>query len=164
MSLPTTNGDHCTGDGIKMSLSVGGNICDMEAVQVHPTGLVHPEEPEAKIKFLAAEALRGCGGLLVDADGNRFVDELQKRDIVSGRMWNNKGPFRLILNGAASKEIAWHCKHYCGRGLMKSFASGDEIAKEMGIEAAVLAETFSTYSKGAAEKKDPFGKKFFHNT
>merc|ERR1712164_164695 len=79
LSLPTTNGDHCTGDGIKMSNAVGGNVCDMEAVQVHPTGLVHPDEPDAKIKFLAAEALRGCGGMLIDANGKRFVDELQKR-------------------------------------------------------------------------------------
>lgn len=147
MDLPTTNGDHCTGDGIKMCLAAGGSTCDMEAVQVkhpgirclifcgqvHPTGMVHPDEPDAKIKFLAAEALRGCGGMLIDANGKRFVDELQKRDHVSGRMWNNKGPFRLILNGAASKEIEWHCKHYTGRGLMKKFSNGADIAKDVGV-------------------------------
>jgi succinate dehydrogenase/fumarate reductase flavoprotein subunit len=57
--LPTTNGSHCTGDGIKMAQSVGGEVVDMEWVQVHPTGLVHPDDPKAKVKFLAAEALRG---------------------------------------------------------------------------------------------------------
>lgn len=40
--LPTTNGDHCTGDGIKMGLEIGADVVDMEWVQVHPTGLVHP--------------------------------------------------------------------------------------------------------------------------
>eukprot|EP00656_Telonema_subtile_P044328 TRINITY_DN505_c0_g1_i1.p1 TRINITY_DN505_c0_g1~~TRINITY_DN505_c0_g1_i1.p1 ORF type:complete len:628 (-),score=194.36 TRINITY_DN505_c0_g1_i1:260-2143(-) len=163
MSLPTTNGDHCTGDGVKMSMAVGGNTCDMEAVQVHPTGLVHPDEPDSKIKFLAAEALRGCGGMLIDGNGKRFVDELQKRDHVSGRMWNNQGPFRLILNSKASKEIEWHCKHYCGRGLMKPFSSGADIAKEVGVSTATIAETFGKYTKDAAQKKDPFGKKFFNN-
>lgn len=50
--------------------------------QVHPTGLVHPDEPEAKVKFLAAEALRGVGGVLIDREGNRFADELGRRDYV----------------------------------------------------------------------------------
>jgi succinate dehydrogenase/fumarate reductase flavoprotein subunit len=70
--LPTTNGDHCTGDGLKMTMAVGGECVDLEWVQVHPTGLIHPEEPDAKVKFLAAEALRGVGGVLLDINGNRF--------------------------------------------------------------------------------------------
>jgi FAD binding domain len=49
---------------------------DLEKVQVHPTGLVDPKEPDAKVKFLAAEALRGVGGLLLDNQGQRFADEL----------------------------------------------------------------------------------------
>merc|ERR1712190_408717 len=67
--LPTTNGDHCTGDGLKMTMAVGGECVDLEWIQVHPTGLVHPEDPDAKVKFLAAEALRGVGGVLLDMEG-----------------------------------------------------------------------------------------------
>lgn len=111
MHLPTTNGDHCTGDGQKMVIDIGGAGIDLEKVQVHPTGLVDPSEPDAKVKFLAAEALRGVGGLLLDNEGDRFADELGHRDYVTGRMWdNNKFPVRLILNGQATKEIEWHCK------------------------------------------------------
>merc|ERR1712217_438592 len=62
-----------------------------ERVQGHPTGLVHPDEPDAKVKFLAAEALRGCGGVLLDINGNRFANELGRRDYVTGMMWKNKG-------------------------------------------------------------------------
>jgi succinate dehydrogenase/fumarate reductase flavoprotein subunit len=87
--LPTTNGDHCTGDGQKLALGVGASGVDFEKVQVHPTGLVDPNEPEAKVKFLAAEALRGVGGLLLDNTGSRFVDELQHRDYVTGKIWEN---------------------------------------------------------------------------
>jgi len=84
--------------------------------------------PQAKVKFLAAEALRGVGGMLVDAEGQRFADELGTRDYVTGKIWDlakapggaaKKYPVRLILNGEASREIEWHCKHYVGRGLMK---------------------------------------------
>lgn len=100
-----------TGDGQKMVLDIGGKGIDMDKVQVHPTGLVDPLDPDAKVKFLAAEALRGVGGLLLDRDGNRFADELGHRDYVTGRMWDNdKFPVRLILNGQASAEIEWHCK------------------------------------------------------
>merc|ERR1712066_1109221 len=108
--LPTTNGDHCTGDGLKMSMGVGAECVDLEWVQVHPTGLVHPGEPDAKVKFLAAEALRGVGGVLLDLDGNRFCNELGRRDYVTGMMWKNSGVtlgsttgFFLCLNGKASK-------------------------------------------------------------
>ncbi|KAF9924615.1 hypothetical protein FBU30_005438 [Linnemannia zychae] len=162
--LPTTNGDHTTGDGIKMALAIGGKTINMEKVQVHPTGLVDPREPDAKVKFLAAEALRGVGGLLLQADGKRFCDELGHRDYVTGMMWKNKFPIRLVLNTAAAKEIEWHCKHYVGRGLMKYFKNGEELAKEIGIPPSELKKTFDEYNEIAAGRvKDPWGKKYFHN-
>jgi len=164
LKLPTTNGDHCTGDGIKMTMGAGGATVDMTAVQVHPTGLVHPNEPDAKVKFLAAEALRGVGGLLLTNKGQRFVNELGTRDYVTGEM--NKyaaGPYRLVLNGKGSNEILWHCKHYCGRGLMKHFKTGADLAKEMGIPVSELKKTFDKYNAGAKSGQDEFEKKYFHN-
>ncbi len=107
---------------------------------------VNPKDPDNKIKFLAAEALRGVGGIILDANGKRFCDELGRRDYVSGEMWKNKGPFRLVLNGKASKEIEWHCKHYNGRGLMKFYKSAGELAKDMGIDVNVLDKTFKDYN------------------
>ncbi|PPQ98381.1 hypothetical protein CVT24_004060 [Panaeolus cyanescens] len=160
--LPTTNGEHCTGDGQKLAMSIGASAVDLEKVQVHPTGLVDPNEPDAKVKFLAAEALRGVGGLLLDNTGKRFVDELQHRDYVTGKIWENKKyPIRLVLNGKASKEIEWHCKHYVGRGLMKRFESGEALAKEFGLAPEVLKKTFEDYNVSVRTNKDPFGKKFF---
>lgn len=147
----------------QMVMAVGGRLIDLEKVQVHPTGLVDPKDPDAKVKFLAAEALRGVGGLLLDNEGQRFADELGHRDYVTGRMWeNNKFPVRLVLNGKASKEIEWHCKHYTGRGLMKRFESGAALAKEIGIKPETLKKTFDDYNAIAdGKQKDPFGKKYF---
>lgn len=159
-NLPTTNGEHSTGDGHKIALEIGASAVDLEKVQVHPTGLVDPKEPDAKVKFLAAEALRGVGGLLLDNTGKRFVDELQHRDYVTGKIWENgKFPIRLVLNGKASKEIEWHCKHYVGRGLMKRFDSGEALAKEFGVAPEILRKTFDDYNVSVRTQKDPFGKK-----
>merc|ERR1719413_37741 len=185
--LPTTNGEHCTGDGLKMTMAVGGECVDLEWVQVHPTGLVHPKDPDAKVKFLAAEALRGVGGVLLDIEGKRFANELGRRDYVTGMMWKNKGVkmgntsgFFLCLNGKASKEIEWHCKHYKGRGIMKSYSNMGEFAKEYNIPIANIETTFKSYNEiaekqtkdpesgpyeayGGGKSHDKWGKKFFHN-
>jgi flavocytochrome c len=181
MHLPTTNGEHCTGDGIKMGEAVGAKTIDLEWVQVHPTGLVKPDDADAKVKFLAAEALRGEGGILIDNEGRRFCNELGRRDYVTGEMWKTKkAPYRLLLNSKAANTIHWHCEHYKGRGIMKKYDSGADLARDMGISPAVLEATFNDYN-AIAEKaaKDPeggpydaypsgkswdkFGKKFYHN-
>merc|ERR1712178_41693 len=161
--LPTTNGDHCTGDGLKMSMGVGAECVDLEWVQVHPTGLVHPGEPDAKVKFLAAEALRGVGGVLLDIKGNRFCNELGRRDYVTGMMWKNAGVklgnctgFFLCLNSKASNEIQWHCKHYKGRGIMKFYNNMQEFTKEHGVPISNVESTFKQYNEIAEKQaKDP---------
>ncbi|EPS31495.1 hypothetical protein PDE_06450 [Penicillium oxalicum 114-2] len=165
--LSSTNGTHATGDGQKMLMAIGANGIDMDKVQVHPTGLVDPKDPTAKFKFLAAEALRGEGGLLLNSDGQRFSDELGHRDYVSGQMWKekekSKWPIRLVLNSKASKVLDFHTRHYSGRGLMKKM-TGKELAAEIGCGEAALKKTFDDYNLIAeGKKKDPWGKKFFHN-
>merc|ERR1712048_212411 len=158
MHLPTTNGEHCTGDGIKMGEAIGAKTIDLEWVQVHPTGLVKPDDADAKIKFLAAEALRGVGGIILDKNGNRFANELGRRDYVTGEMWKNKPPFRLCLNKLASDEIIWHCKHYTGRGVMKFYPSGNDLARDMGIDVNVLVKTHDAHFEAAKKtEKDPNG-------
>merc|ERR1712232_810947 len=116
-----------------MGEKVGAETIDLEWVQVHPTGLVKPDDPDAKVKFLAAEALRGVGGLIFDANGKRFANEVGRRDYVTGEMWKNKPPFRLTLNNAAATEMIWHAKHYTGRGVMKYYESGVALAQDIGI-------------------------------
>jgi len=161
LHLPTTNGEHCTGDAIKMGEAIGAETIDLEWVQVHPTGLVKPDDPDAKVKFLAAEALRGVGGLVFDANGRRFANELGRRDYVTGEMWKNKPPFRLALNKAASDEIIWHAKHYTGRGVMKYYETGEALAQDMGIAVSVLEEEHEKHYQAAMkQEKDPDGGNF----
>ncbi len=75
----TTNPLEATGDGMAMALRAGAAVADVEFVQFHPTALHHPSMPRP----LLSEALRGHGAFLRDDRGERFVDELQPRDIVS---------------------------------------------------------------------------------
>ena len=86
-----------------MAIEAGVEAIDMEKVQVHPTGLIDPKEPDiysafhpvigfcltrffsqAKVKFLAAETLRGVGGSPLDNEGQRSENELGTRNYVTG--------------------------------------------------------------------------------
>ena len=78
----TTNPPESTGDGVAMALRARVPTADIEFVQFHPTALHHPAMPRP----LLSEALRGHGAILRDRDGERFVDELAPRDVVSRAM------------------------------------------------------------------------------
>jgi L-aspartate oxidase len=75
----TTNPLQSTGDGIAMALRAGVTCADIEFMQFHPTALLSPRMPRP----LLSEALRGHGALIRDLKGERFVDELQPRDVVA---------------------------------------------------------------------------------
>jgi len=82
-STPTTNGPWATGDGVKLCRAAGATLVDMDKIQLHPTGLIHPKKPADRTKFLGPEALRGSGGILLNQHGRRFVNELDLRSVVS---------------------------------------------------------------------------------
>ena len=96
----TPSGDK-TCDGLAMALRAGLPLRDMEMVQFHPTGLLAGEDTRMTGTVLE-EGLRGSGGWLVDATGERFMHaydprgERATRDIVSRALMDR------ILKGHAS--------------------------------------------------------------
>jgi succinate dehydrogenase / fumarate reductase flavoprotein subunit len=98
--------DENTGDGMYLALRAGCALADMELVQFHPTGMTHPEDMAGT---LVTEAVRGEGGRLFNAAGERYMEkydperlELSTRDrvalanyteIIEGRQGPNGGVF-----------------------------------------------------------------------
>lgn len=75
----TTNPAGATGDGVAAAMRAGAAVADLEFFQFHPTALRHDLSPRP----LLTEALRGHGAVLRNGSGERFVDELLPRDVVS---------------------------------------------------------------------------------
>ena len=83
----STNSNSGTGDGYALGYRAGAELIDMEQIQFHPTGAVYPWDARGR---LVTEAVRGEGGVLKNALGERFMSrydpqrmELSTRDVVS---------------------------------------------------------------------------------
>lgn len=101
----TTNPAEATGDGVAMALRARVACADLEFVQFHPTAL----HVDASPRPLVSEALRGEGALLRDPAGERFVDELSSRDVVSRAMTRrmlDTGADHLWLDATGVDDLA----------------------------------------------------------
>ena len=77
----STNFKHLTGDGVAIAVKHGMKLRDINYVQIHPTTLYTKEPTERS--FLISESVRGEGAKLYDKNGNRFVNELLPRDLLT---------------------------------------------------------------------------------
>ena len=87
----TTNPPGALGEGLVLAYRAGAALADLELMQFHPTALLDDG-------FLLSEALRGDGALLLDEHGERFIDELEPRDVVA-RAIAGRAQVRLDLRG-----------------------------------------------------------------
>jgi L-aspartate oxidase len=77
----STNQRILTGDGIAVAEKHNINLKDMSYIQIHPTAFY--EEENNQRRFLISESLRGEGGILTNMRGERFINELLPRDVVT---------------------------------------------------------------------------------
>jgi len=165
--LPTTNGAWATGDGVKMGRQIGAKLVDMSEIQVHPTGFINPKKPDDKTKFLAPEALRGSGGIMINSKGERFVNELDLRSKVVEQMRTQQKmgntPFRLVLNEEMRAAFGPNMGFYIKFGLITQYENVKAMAEGVGIEEEVLRQTMLDYVQSAKDGKDGFGKEVFPN-
>lgn len=76
----STNFRHITGDSLAMALKHDVKIKDISYIQIHPT-VLYSKKPGRR--FLISESVRGEGAILLNEKGERFVNELEPRDVVT---------------------------------------------------------------------------------
>ena len=78
--FPTTNHYGATSDGLVIAYRAGAKLGYLDSIQFHPTGTAYPDQ---LLGLLVTEVSRSRGAQLVDVDGERYVNELQTRDLVA---------------------------------------------------------------------------------
>ncbi|KAL5341030.1 FAD binding domain-containing protein [Aspergillus crustosus] len=144
---------------------VGARLIDMDHIQVHPTGFIDGKDPSATVKFLAAEALRGEGGILLLNNGKRFVNELETRQHVTDAVTRSASKLdtdleqwdvTLLLDEGSASALDSHMQFYLWKGLLRKTTFGDLVQATL--------DTVQEYADVVSGRKaDVFGKKAFGN-
>ena len=153
----TTNAPGIQGQGIEMAEAIGAATVDMDQIQIHPT-------VEANTAALITEGLRGDGAILINEEGQRFIDEVGTRDVVSAAEIAQTGSYSWLVVDQAMADASSVIQGYIKKGYTVTGATYEELGKAMGVDAAAFAETMEKWNGCVEAKNDPdFGRTSFAN-
>ena len=153
----TTNAPGIQGQGIEMAEAIGAATVDMDQIQIHPT-------VEANTAALITEGLRGDGAILINEEGQRFIDEVGTRDVVSAAEIAQTGSYSWLVVDQALVDASSVIQGYIKKGYTVTGATYEELGKAMGVDAAAFAETMEKWNGYVEAKNDPdFGRTSFAN-
>lgn len=153
----TTNTPGAQGQGIDMAVAIGAGTVDMDQIQIHPT-------VEANTAALITEGLRGDGAILVNAEGNRFTDEVGTRDVVSAAEIAQTGSYSWLVIDQAMADASSVIQGYIKNGYTVTGETYEELAEAMGVDAAAFAATMDKWNAAVAAGVDEeFGRTSFAN-
>lgn len=153
----TTNAAGAQGQGIDMAVAIGAGTVDMDQIQIHPT-------VEANTAALITEGLRGDGAILVNAEGNRFTDEVGTRDVVSAAEIAQTGSYSWLVIDQAMADASSVIQGYINNGYTVTGETYEELAEAMGVDAAAFAATMDKWNAAVAAGVDEeFGRTSFAN-
>lgn len=151
----TTDAPGTTGDGIVMAQAIGAAITNMESIQTYPVC-----NPKTGVISLLADS-RFDGAILVNQSGERFVEELERRDVISKAILAQEGGYAYQLwnqeIGDISNTVEVHKNEYemlVKDGLLYKAETLEEAAKFFNIDPKALQTTVDRVNKFAASGKD----------
>ena len=153
----TTNAPGIQGQGIEMAQAIGAATVDMDQIQIHPT-------VEANTAALITEGLRGDGAILINEEGQRFIDEVGTRDVVSAAEIAQTGSYSWLVVDQAMADASSVIQGYIKKGYTVTGSTYEELGEAMGVDAAAFAETMEKWNGYVEAKNDPdFGRTSFAN-
>ena len=148
----TTSAPGIMGDGIVMAQEVGADLVDIEQIQLHPT-------VEQKTSMLITESVRGDGAILVNQDGKRFTNELLTRDVVSAAELEQPGSYAYIIFDQKLRDGLKAIEKYVSTGITVQGDTIEDLAAQIEVDPATLAETLKNWNQYVADQNDPdFGR------
>lgn len=152
----STNTTGITGDGIVMGEKVGAATTDMEFIQTYPVC-----DPENGALLYTGDVRLAGSAILVNKEGKRFVEELDRRDVISFAITKQTGGVGYLFWDQAQLDKTEVAVHHKGeyeallrRGILVKADTIDEAAKHFGIDAKELKTTVEKYNEYAKNGKD----------
>ena len=159
----TSRDDENNGDGAALAYDAGASLMDMEFMQFHPTGMaVDESDPEWEpwSGRLVTEAVRGEGGRLFNADGERFMEryspdqmELDARDVVARAIAQEVAEGRGTENGGVYLDISHRDADFIRERLPRMYERFQDLGVDM-AEAPVEVAPTSHYGMGGVAVDD----------
>ena len=148
-SYKTTNQPGATGDGLKLAENAGAELMQMNLVQVHPT--VQQDNPHV---YLIGEAVRGEGAILVNAEGKRFVNELNTRKIVSNAITALPEHSAYLILDQGIRDHVKAIEFYDKVGLVVHGETIEDLAKKINVDPSNLKQTVATWNQAVENHDD----------
>lgn len=147
----TTNAAGAQGQGIKMATAedVNAATVDMDQIQLHPT--VHVEGNNA---VLITEGLRGDGAILVNQAGERFIDEVGTRDVVSAAENDQEGGYAWLIIDQKMADASAVIQGYIEKGYAVEGETYEDLAKAMESDADTFKKTMEDWNACVDAKED----------
>jgi flavocytochrome c len=162
-SIPSTNHPGATGDGIVMAQAVNADLVGMEWIQLLPMG-------DPKTGSLSGNIEQGVEDrIFVNKQGNRFVDEGARRDVMTQALYEQPGASMWVILDKHSYPTG-DTKNNFNETIDELVAAGraykadtlEALAAQIGVPAASLSKAVGDFN-AAVDKKaaDPFGRSLF---
>lgn len=145
------------GDGLVMAQNIGADLIDMEYIQTYPVC-----DPETGALLYVGDVRLENYGILVNEEGDRFVEELGRRDVISNAIKNQTDGVAYLLfdqkaadNTGLLKQHADEYENSESRGVIVKGDTIAEVAKAQGVDADELEATVEKWNGYCAEGSDP---------
>ncbi|MDU1912067.1 flavocytochrome c [Fusobacterium sp.] len=155
-NILSTNTVGITGDGITMSEKIGAQLEDMPFIQTYPTC-----DPISGALLYFGDVRLVGGSILVNQEGKRFVEELERRDVISMAIKNQTGNAAYQFCDEAQVKLSGVAEHHedemnylFNNKLLVKADTIKEAADFFGIDAVELEKTVEKYNQYAKDGKD----------
>ena len=155
-SILSTTSPGSTGDGLVMAEAIGAEMVDLGYIQTYPTC-----DPETGRLLYVGDVRLDGRSILVNKEGKRFVEELERRDVISKAVTETSDGYSYMFwdqsamdDSGVDKKHKEEYESLLDRGLLVKADTIEEAAKHFGIDAEALKETVKKYNEYAKNGKD----------
>ena len=162
-TIKTTNHPGATGDGMWMADKIGANLIGMEQLQLLPMG-------DPATGSLSGNIEQGVENrIFVNKDGNRFVDEGARRDVMTKGLFQQKDAYMWIIldkhsypTGSTKNNFNETIDQLVGEGRAFKADTLEDLAKQIGVDPANLVKAVADFNKSVEKiNTDAFGRTLF---